>query len=228
MVTPMAPMSHIKNGSIMQPEKPPIRLYAVADIHGNPQRLKTVAQVVRDRQPHLLILAGDILNYPPDEGTIHFFDHLNVPTFVVRGNMDDYVLQEWVEKSHHLRWIMNQRVPFSDLILWGLPPDLQGIAQEIATTLPPDQALVMVSHWPPWGLQDQDLWGRRGGSHSLLALIHRYRPLLVLCGHIHEAAGWRRQGETVIVNGSMGKGGSGALIEVRDGRVSGVTMLSSR
>ena len=47
---------------------------------------------------------------------------------------------------------------------------------------------VIVSHSPPWGT-NQDI-GRGGihlGSRDLRALIIERRPLLVLCGHIHES-----------------------------------------
>lgn len=76
---------------------------------------------------------------------------------------------------------------------------------------------VIVSHCPPHGILDNAgrmidrATGRFGperhiGSPGLLEYIQRFRPLLVVCGHCHEARGFARYGsghlgeQTLIVN----------------------------
>ncbi|MBS7654873.1 metallophosphoesterase, partial [Candidatus Bathyarchaeota archaeon] len=46
-----------------------------------------------------------------------------------------------------------------------------------------------------------------------------YKPALTLCGHIHEAKGADKIGETLIVNPGPSKQGNYAIIDVLDGSI---------
>ncbi len=52
------------------------------------------------------------------------------------------------------------------------------------------------------------------GSLTLLIVLDKDNPRLVLCGHIHEDPGITRTDKTIVVNCSMGKRGEGALVEI--------------
>lgn len=84
---------------------------------------------------------------------------------------------------------------------------------------------VLVSHRPPWGIQDRDFFGRHAGSRELVHIVERLKPILVICGHIHEDAGWSYLSDVPVVNCSLGGKGRGSLIEVRGGRISNVEMV---
>ena len=45
-------------------------------------------------------------------------------------------------------------------------------------------------------------------------LIEEKQPKLLICGHIHEAAGTVKIGETTVVNCSISKTGKGMMIEM--------------
>jgi hypothetical protein len=55
-----------------------------------------------------------------------------------------------------------------------------------------------------------------GGSKELREIVEKFKPRLVLCGHIHEDPGVSKMDDTIVVNCSMGKRGEGALIEIND------------
>jgi Icc-related predicted phosphoesterase len=60
------------------------------------------------------------------------------------------------------------------------------------------------------------------GSHAVLELIEKYRPLLTLHGHIHEGKGTRKYKDTLCINpGSMYEQGMlhGAVIELKPQKV---------
>lgn len=67
---------------------------------------------------------------------------------------------------------------------------------------------IVLSHLPPLGILDEvaaetapAAWrGKHAGSGLLLEYIKRAQPGLVLCGHIHEAAGEAELGRTKVVN----------------------------
>lgn len=75
---------------------------------------------------------------------------------------------------------------------------------------------VLVSHVPPYGAQDKIFIGLHGGSKELKEIVDKYKPRLVLCGHVHEDPGFTKIGKTTVVNCSMGKRGEGALVEINE------------
>jgi Icc-related predicted phosphoesterase len=67
-------------------------------------------------------------------------------------------------------------------------------SEEQATELLADSPTgsVLICHSPPHGTVDRDSRGLRRGSTAVRAAVERTRPVLVVCGHIHDSA--RRQG----------------------------------
>jgi len=58
---------------------------------------------------------------------------------------------------------------------------------------------IIISHAPPYGYLDMTILGHRG-SKILLRVVKKYKPKLVLCGHIHEGKGKTRIGKTEVYN----------------------------
>jgi len=63
---------------------------------------------------------------------------------------------------------------------------------------------VIVSHCPPFGVLDMAADGSHIGSQALLDKIHEIKPKLVICGHVHEAAGKALVGGTWVYNVACG------------------------
>jgi uncharacterized protein len=59
---------------------------------------------------------------------------------------------------------------------------------------------IVLSHSPPRDCLDLTKAGVRIGSPALRDHILEHRPLLVVCGHVHEAAGIENLGKTMVVN----------------------------
>ncbi|MBI2041204.1 MAG: metallophosphoesterase [DPANN group archaeon] len=84
---------------------------------------------------------------------------------------------------------------------------------------------IIVSHVPPYRCLDalggphmpKKLIGKHVGSKLLRNAIEKYKPILVICSHIHEARGVARIGKTTVVN--VGSFGQYALINVEGGTV---------
>lgn len=67
---------------------------------------------------------------------------------------------------------------------------------------------VLVCHQPPYGILDTvnfkgvpESWkGKHAGSKTILSYIKKYHPRYVFCGHIHEAEGHKKIGQTEVYN----------------------------
>ncbi|WP_252901414.1 metallophosphoesterase family protein [Vulcanisaeta sp. JCM 14467] len=76
---------------------------------------------------------------------------------------------------------------------------------------------MLVSHYPPYGTNVDKAWnGEHIGSKSVRKLIEDIKPLVVLCGHVHESRGIDKLGSTVIVNPGPLASGYYAIVSVSD------------
>lgn len=91
---------------------------------------------------------------------------------------------------------------------WAFQDDDDALAEH--WRLIPDDVDVLLSHGPPWGVCDLLPPDRHAGSGSLRAWVDRVQPPLLVCGHVHEAAGIATLGRTRVANVSL-TGGQGGL-----------------
>lgn len=208
-----------------------MKVLAVADIHGSQYRLNLVLKNVATYQPDLVVVCGDITQFGPGEVATTLLDQIPVQTLAIPGNIDTFDVDEGIVKSTatnlHLRRVVIQEIPFV------------GIGREISTPLKDlmivdgkaqkpvseivDSTSVLVTHYPPFKLQDTIFIGTHGGSKELRSLVNTSKPRLVLCGHIHEDPGVTQIEETMVVNCSLGKRTEGAIVEI--GKTVAVTIL---
>lgn len=199
-----------------------MKVLAVADIHGSQYRLNLVLKNVAAYQPDLVVVCGDITQFGPGELATTLLNQIPVQTLAIPGNIDTFDVDEGITKSNatnlHQRRVVVQGIPFVG-IGREIPTPLYDIMiidgkaqkplQEIV-----DSTSVLVTHYPPFKLQDKIFIGTHGGSKELRSLVDTSKPLLVLCGHIHEDPGVTQTEKTTVVNCSLGKRTEGAIIEI--------------
>jgi hypothetical protein len=97
------------------------------------------------------------------------------------------------------------------LRLWGLPWTLPygnyafmkseaGMVQRLEGIPDID---ILISHGPPFGIGDIAYENVHAGSHALLHIIRKRKPLISCFGHIHGGRGIYYEGRTHIINASM-------------------------
>ncbi len=201
-----------------------MRILAVAYIHGAQYRLNLVLKNVSSYTPDLVVICGDITQFGPGELATNFLNQIQIKTFAVPGNIDTFDVDQGINASNATnldkRQVILQGVPFLG-IGRELPSQLSNLPIDDGSTKKPLKKLlktssVLVTHYPPYKIQDKIFIGTHGGSKELRSLIDTYKPRLVLCGHIHEDPGMTTVGDTTVVNCSMGKRTEGALVEIGD------------
>ncbi|MBL4739461.1 MAG: metallophosphatase domain-containing protein [Sneathiella sp.] len=65
-----------------------------------------------------------------------------------------------------------------------------------------DDTDVLITHGPPHGYLDKTLEGEHVGCEELIKAVHRIKPKLHICGHIHGGYGVDQMGPTLLVNAS--------------------------
>jgi len=90
--------------------------------------------------------------------------------------------------------------------------------EEILSSLEPlsDGVTVLMVHAPAFGHLDTIPSGMMVGSESIRTIVDRYKPKVVLSGHIHEARGIKECDGVLFLNPGSAKEGYAALLTVDD------------
>ena len=212
-----------------------MRIYAAADIHASVERIAHIRSVISKHSPDALVLAGDVISYFRPQPIFEQFNAMGVPVLMVRGNSDPGYVDKYFQKypnltSLHLNKVTVKSIAFSGLS--GTVPlpfrnkvrffekYLMGKAYPMI-----DSQTEFVVHTPPWGCLDQVAGRFHSGSKMVRELVDKTQPRLLICGHIHEATGVDKIGETTVLNCGMPGTGKGMMIELKHGKKPVVEMV---
>jgi len=214
-----------------------VRIYAVADVHANAARLERIQATIHNRQPDVLVIAGDIINYRRPEPVLERLNRMPVPVLVVRGNSDPAFLEKRFSDYPNIVSLHAQTVPVNATPFVGLSGTVpvpfrsrigfrqRHLFDRVAPLI--DGQTVLVVHPPPFGVQDRFLRRLHAGSRMVYDLMEKRKPRVLICGHIHEDAGTVCAGSTLVVNCSMARFGNGALITLQPGLAPRAEMLGA-
>jgi len=83
---------------------------------------------------------------------------------------------------------------------------------------------IFLTHYTPYKILDKiklkssPMYNKPAGFEPYNEIIKKYRPMLVICGHMHENQGKIKMGKTLIVNPGPAFEGKAALINIDDAK----------
>ena len=176
-----------------------MRILACADLHGRAERIARVRALASEHAPAVVLLPGDLTDAGHGHEALDLLRTLPMPVLAVPGNMDD---SDAAAEIARLGSLAGEEPVMIEGVSFGGP--------RVRTACD-----VLVTHEPPAGVLDLARSGRHIGTRTVLELLTRLRPRVLTCGHVHEAPGIERFGETLVINCTMGDGRTGgALIEI--------------
>ncbi len=174
----------------------------------------------------MILIAGDITNFGPDEPANELLNMFEKPIMAIPGNCDLQTILKVLDDSKATN-LHNTSSRIDDITFIGLggsnptpfdtpfelPEDeiesnLEKLIKE-AENDPDSNTIVLLTHAPPYGTVDKIPIGHVG-STAIKKFLGRVD--LIVCGHIHEAGGVMKAGKTVVVNPGMVSEGNGAVI----------------
>jgi len=208
-----------------------MRLLCISDLHGNRKALKRILHAAGEVEA--VLLAGDITHFGTGDQAEELVKVARAEcpvVMAVAGNCDSAAIdRRLVELGVSLMGRANvldgvgfygvsSTPPWQD---WMYELTEEQIAAALAAgreQLGGVAQQVVLAHAPPHGtVVDRTRWGKHVGSKALRALIDEAKPAAVVCGHIHEAPGVERIGDTTVVNAGPGGRGRYAKIELHEG-----------
>lgn len=191
-----------------------MNIIGITDIHGHHDLNKEIITAISNAD--LVLIAGDITNFGNENEAdiiIKAISRLNNKTLAVPGNCDHLGVNEALSKHGiNLHGFMKK---VDNVAIYGIggcsktpfrtPQEyseaeihkiLNGFDKEVTARFH-----IFITHSPPSKTKlDKMFLGFHVGSKAIRNFIERFQPNLVLCGHIHEARGVDRIGNSVIIN----------------------------
>jgi Icc-related predicted phosphoesterase len=195
-----------------------MKILAIADFHGSLDASKRAALKAKNIGADVVVVCGDITHFGSiehAEKVLSPLTALKLPILYVPGNCDPPSLIEREIKD--IQCIHGKCQTIGNLSFIGAgsipinrvhPSPLEISDEEILAALTQGlrqckspRSVIVVAHSPPLNTKlDIAHFGGHVGSSSLRHFIEQNQPLVVFCGHIHEARGIDQIGDTVIAN----------------------------
>ncbi len=205
-----------------------MRLLCITDIHGEVRRFEKI--LAAEPKADLLIIGGDFTNFGKPPEVDHILDLAQAHTpqvLAVAGNCDSAEIdRRLIERgvSLHTRGVRIDDIGFFGLS--AMPPwrgnmyefpeeDLDRFLAASFAQVEGSSRFIMVPHCPPRNSEvDRSGFGANVGSTAVRQWMDKVNPILVICGHIHEARGQNKIGNTIVVNCGPARDGNYAVAEV--------------
>lgn len=199
-----------------------MRFLVLSDIHMRERVIAWANGLVTEHGADAVMVLGDITQFGPPEWAGKFLSSFQVPVYALPGNCDPPLVLGWIERTavslHGKRIVLEGETLIG---LGGSNPTIfdtpnEQSEEEIYETLIPlmESKAIMVTHCPPYGINDHTRQGHHAGSTSLLRIAEEYSPKAWLAGHIHEARGIVDVGRTRYMNPGPAKDGFSGLLEI--------------
>lgn len=203
-----------------------MKIAGITDIHGDLTYLKKNEEYIRNAD--IVLISGDITHFggiSDAEEILGRIREINSRIYAVSGNCDNPEIESYLKQNGMLP--ENSSIEADELSF-----TVSGIGGSLATPMktphmrPEDDfedfyknragsAEIIISHQPPYKTFADKVMGQlHTGSKALRAYIDEKKPLLCLCGHIHESSGMEYYGDTLVINPGPFKDGRLALIEI--------------
>lgn len=191
-------------------------------------------KVLQKEEVDHVIISGDITHFgtlkEAEEILKQIIDAITGKVLFVPGNCDPPQLltyrpsNERIVNLHSILYCLNEFKfigiggglvsPF-DTLIELTEEEYSTIINSAAKSIKNYEKVIVLSHTPPYDTKlDIVRSGLHVGSKSLRKFIEERKPLLCICGHIHESRGIDRIGNTLMVNPGPLAWGYYAIIEL--------------
>lgn len=186
----------------------------VTDIHCRLDKLEELIE--RESGYDVLAVTGDICC---DSRLKSILRAVPARVLAVTGNMDDTHIARLLRDNG---WLLDGRIEvYGSFVFAGIGglqviQNLNSVERLLKEVDLRGRRLIVLAHHPIHGKLDVTYLGVHAGLYETRRFVEKYKPLVYMHGHIHEARGVDRLGNTLLVNPGPLSNGYYALVEVTD------------
>ncbi len=195
-----------------------LRILASSDIHGDSRAAERLAAQAEDENVDLVVLCGDLtFQESSTDGIIGPFVKRKKKVLLIPGNHETVATADFLAEVYGATNLHGYSVMYKGVGLFGCGGANIGLHQlgegEILELLKKGhdrvkdaKKTIMVTHVHPTGSLSEKFSGFFPGSEGVREAIRKFKPDILLCGHVHEAEGIEEMiGKTKVFN--VGKKG---------------------
>jgi Icc-related predicted phosphoesterase len=193
-------------------------LLAFVDTHGDMHSLRKLKR--KTAKADLILCAGDISIFENHlKILLHELNSFGKPVLIIPGNHEGEVkLRTECEHHKNLFYLHKEFYEKENIVFTGFGGGGFSLRDEKFEKFVEKirqrrigKHLVLLLHGPPYGNKTDLIMDEHAGNKSYRDFIIREKPLLVVCGHLHENNGVKDKiGKTLVIN----PGPEGKLIEL--------------
>jgi|SRR3989344_6930752 len=187
-----------------------MKILAAADLHGNKKYIRNL--VKKSKTVDLIIIAGDISSYKvTTKEAIMELKKSKKPILAINGNHEtikEIKTDKQVTNLHKkIKTIDNFNfIGYGSGIFLRKDRELEEFSKKINK-----KNIIFITHAPPYKTKLDKMPMENVGSVSIRKFIEKHKPILFICGHLHENENKRQKlKQTLMIN----PGYKGEIIEI--------------
>lgn len=190
-----------------------MKILATGDLHGDTRLAEKLAKTAQDENVDLVIIAGDITNFHGStDNLIGHFKKRNQKVLIIPGNHESFSTTDFLSDLYEVKNIHGSGVKYDDVGIFGCGGANIGLEpmhdDEFFNTLDKGhkdiaylKKKIMVTHVHPTGTHMEKMTNIFKGSHGIRRAVDDFQPDILICCHVHEAAGIEEKiGNTKVLN----------------------------
>ncbi len=199
-----------------------LKILAASDLHGDSRLAKRLAEKADKEKADLVVLCGDLTGLTETKNLIKPFKDKNQRVLILPGNWDSFATTDFLAQFYGVKNIHGYSAVYEDIGFFGAggaedapgpgrisEKELMKNLEKAHAHLKDVNKKIMLTHMHPSGSKSE--FSGVPGSRAITRAIKKFKPALVLHGHIHEGSGLEEKiGSSTIIN----VGREGRIIEI--------------
>ena len=205
-------------------KKKGLRILASGDIHGDSLLVQKLAKRAVDEDVDLVVLCGDLSGFGQNtDNLIGPFVKQHKKVLLIPGNHDNFATADFLAEVYGVKNIHGYSVRYKDIGLFGCgganigperlnEKEIYDLLKKGFDNIKYLKKKIMVTHMHPTNTKMEKLSQFVPGSPGVMRAIEKFKPDILLCSHVHEAAGIEEKiGSSKVVNVAK----NGKVIEIK-------------
>ncbi len=202
-------------------ERKKLKILAAGDLHGDKKLIERLAKRAEKENVDLVILAGDLTGWVETDGIIKPFKDKNKKVLIIPGNWDSFATTDFLANVYGVKNIHGYSVRYNGVGIFGAggaegpgpgnttDKEIMNALEKAYSSIKGIERKIMVTHMHPSGSKSE--FSGIPGSKSIANAIKKFKPDILIHGHIHEGSGLEEHiGKTKVINVSR----EGKIIEI--------------
>ena len=200
-----------------------MKILAASDLHGDSKLTKRLALRAEEEKVDLVLLCGDLTGFKESKDLIKPFKDRGQKVIILPGNWDSFATVDFLAQLYGVTNIHGYSAVYQGVGFFGAGSASTAIGprsgiseKELFSTLEKAHSglkgiekKVMLTHMHPAGGISESVGFR--GSDSIVKALKKFKPDLLLHGHMHETFGME---DTIAGTKVINVGRDGVILEI--------------